>query len=203
MTTKRGELTVNTSLLIPTAGSLAALAALSFMSSDAIAAEPGAAPRSQLIAQWDVPSVIATVGTVELVDTPGCRPRDAADEDVSTARELVTSDARSAAAARERLVHENLSVFDGAATVLRVDFAQEEFQAQRAELRAARLDLARAEEGLDGAACTWRDPSAAAGPAPGATLEVRMELPAPLLRPLQQALSFESDRVLPLSAEIR
>jgi hypothetical protein len=47
------------------------------------------------------------------------------------------------------------------------DFDQEEFQSERAELHAARLELARAEESME-----------------GTSYELRIELPATLLRPL-------------------
>ena len=55
--------------------------------------------------------------------------------------------------ARAVLVREHLHVFDGAAPPLDAVFDQQQFQSRRAALHAARLELARAEEGMEGTSC--------------------------------------------------
>lgn len=141
------------------------------------------------------PSVIGTVGTVEVIDAFNCASPAAADERVSLARQRVTSELRSTAAARALLVSEDLHVFDGAPALPLADSDQQQFQSQRAELRAARAELARAEESLDGAQCAGQGPQPGADRDASVTFELRMELPATLLGPLQQALIHDTDLV--------
>jgi hypothetical protein len=141
-------------------------------------------------------TVVPAVGVIEITDSVACQPSTNKDVQFSTALAQVETDDLAAEAARARLVREHLRLVEGPTAMFDLDHAEQEFEADRAELRADQQELKHVEKRIDGPRCNSTQLGlAAADRTSNAFVDVRMELPEEYLPLLEQALHGDNNLV--------
>lgn len=172
------------------------------LSGPAVPEASARAPIARVTAPASRSTVIGALGVIEITGSTARLSCGDEDAKVLQTREQLARDAAIADAMRARLVREHFRFVGGPSAMLDLELAEQDFAAQRAEVRAVRQEVVEEEHELTTARCETPDADQEAfGLQPSATVEVRIELPGRYLSSLRQELTSGRD-VVAVYAEI-